>query len=609
MVNRVTVTHNDEQTVVDYCVKNDIDILNSKVYEVCMAAFKDNPIIIEKEREDGQTEKVNMTFKVARQIECNIDTVFRIAKLVTLTKKEMKKQECQEKAKAAKDLENPNLDALVDNLYRLNIVDRESYLSLICFLMQLRYTRLHKFTSNDKTGIFFNGVARNGKTATAKAICDVESEYGTVLQVNSAKAIEDPHEENIWTTHLNFFDEVKPTDIDRSTLFRLINGGEWDVNPKGKPHYTVDMNANYLFASNESISLQQRRISVVKFGNRLTGRPLGPDTLKNCIKKIMESLPPMDVYNDIYQKIADINTHRLNPLGYESILTYLDGKIGFVKEPDSRTLSLKVQFSPHDIFSCIKKTYSKQITSSERKDAINDALKDMTEKKFLGLIQYRSSSTLYYRITGEQYLRFRQWFDKINTTQEDNIRISKDELKEYLNPYFIEDGEKRHSLLELREARSKTSPEVTEIEKTNDFLVKQTFTYDSLLWEKHGFLDREIYDKGKRLFLETEGKIQMSLHDNLGNKLDEFITPEVCKYVASDLIVSLFPQVEDSSGFITDDQVVLRHYDEMAGVKSERERIILDDKKYNAYWRRVIDWEQQGPWNFSRLDDPYVIYP
>jgi len=321
-----------------------------------MAAFKDNPIIIEKEREDGQTEKVNMTFKVARQIECNIDTVFRIAKLVTLTKKEMKEQECQEKAKAAKDLENPNLDALVDNLYRLNIVDRESYLSLICFLMQLRYTRLHKFTSNDKTGIFFNGVARNGKTATAKAICDVESEYGTVLQVNSAKAIEDPHEENIWTTHLNFFDEVKPTDIDRSTLFRLINGGEWDVNPKGKPHYTVDMNANYLFASNESISLQQRRISVVKFGNRLTGRPLGPDTLKNCIKKIMESLPPKDVYNDIYQKIADINTHRLNPLGYESILTYLDGKIGFAKEPDSRTLRLKVQFSPHDIFSCIKKT-------------------------------------------------------------------------------------------------------------------------------------------------------------------------------------------------------------------------------------------------------------
>lgn len=609
MVNRVTVTHNDEQTVVDYCVKNNIDILNSKVYEVCMAAFKDNPIIIEKEREDGQTEKINMTFKVARQIECNIDTVFRIAKLVTLTKKEMKSQECQEKAKAAQELYNPNLDTLVDNLYRLNIVDKESYLSLVCFLMQLRYTRLHKFESDDKTGIFFNGVARNGKTATAKAICAVESEYGEIMSVNSAKAIEDPHEENIWTTHLNFFDEVKPTDIDRSTLFRLINGGEWDVNPKGKPHYTVDMNANYLFASNESISLQQRRISVVKFGNRLSGRPLGPDTLKNCIKKIIESLPPMDVYNDIYQKIADINTHRLNPLGYESILTFLDGKIGFAKEPDSRTLSLKVQFSPHDIFSCIKKTYSKQITSSERKDAINDALKDMTEKKFLGLIQYRSSSTLYYRITGEQYLRFRQWFDKINTTQEDNVRITKDELKEYLNPYFIEDEEKRHSLLELREARSKTSPEITEIEKTNDFLVKQTFTYDSLLWEEHGFLDREIYDKGKRLFLETEGKIQMSLHDNLGNKLDKFITPEVCKYVASDLIVSLFPQVEDSSGFITDDQVVLRHYDEMAGVKSERERIILDDKKYNAYWRRVIDWEQQGPWNFNRFDDPYVIYP
>ena len=609
MVNKVIVTHEEEQKIALYCAENDIDLLNTSVYDTCMATFKDCPIMIEKKREDGETEEINMTFKVARQIECSIDAVYRIAKEAALKKKELEANKWQEKAKAAKDLENPNLDTLVDNLYRLNIVDRESYLSLICFLMQLRYTRLNKFESNDKTGIFFNGVARNGKTATAKAICAVESEYGKIMSVNSAKAIEDPHEENIWTTHLNFFDEVKPTDIDRSTLFRLINGGEWDVNPKGKPHYTVDMNANYLFASNESISLQQRRISVVKFGNRLTGRPLGPDTLKNCIKKIMESLPPMDVYNDIYQKIADINTHRLNPLGYESILTYLDGKIWFVKEPDSRTLSLKVQFSPHDIFSCIKKTYSKQITSSERKDAINDALKDMADKKFLNLMKYCSSSTLYYRITGEQYLRFRQWFDKINTTQEDNVRISKDELKEYLNPYFIEDEEKRHSLLELREAKSKTSPEITEIEKTNDFLVKQMFNCDSRLWDEHGFLDREIYDKGKRLFLETKGKIQMSLHDSLSDKLDKFITPEVCKYVASDLIVSLFPQVDDGSDFLIDDRIVLWHYEKMIGVESERERIILDDKKYNAYWMRVIDWEQQGPWNFSRFDDPYVIYP
>lgn len=93
---------------------------------------------------------------------------------------------------------------LVDNLYRLNIVDGDSYLALICFLMQLKYTRNRRLEEDDKTGVFFNGVARNGKSATAKAICEIEKQYGKIFKAQSGKLLEASHGEEIWKSHLNF---------------------------------------------------------------------------------------------------------------------------------------------------------------------------------------------------------------------------------------------------------------------------------------------------------------------------------------------------------------------------------------------------------------------
>ena len=132
------------------------------------------------------------------------------------------------------NIAKPDLDRLVENIYRLNIVDSDSYLGLICFLMQLRYTRDKKFIENDKTCVFFNGVARNGKSATAQAIVDFESSFGNVYNAKSGNVLEQNHAERVWKSHLNYFDEVKPSDIDRELLLTIINGGSVELNPKNK---------------------------------------------------------------------------------------------------------------------------------------------------------------------------------------------------------------------------------------------------------------------------------------------------------------------------------------------------------------------------------------
>ena len=107
--------------------------------------------------------------------------------------------------------------------------------------MQLKYTRTGRIPENDKTCVFFNGVARNGKSATAKAICDFEAQYGEIFNCQSGKILESPHEEQVWKSHLNYFDEVKPTDIDRELFLRIVNGGNVELNPKNKKQYTSQL--------------------------------------------------------------------------------------------------------------------------------------------------------------------------------------------------------------------------------------------------------------------------------------------------------------------------------------------------------------------------------
>ena len=428
--NKISLTNAMEGKIANYCAKNNIEFNQAIAYDVVMNTFKDEPITIVDE--DGEH---TVTERIARLIECQPRTVERIADKAELYKTTIKQAQIKANIVQAKANSVPNIDNLVSNLLRLNIVDKNSYLALVCFLMQLKYSRDDEILENDKTCIFFNGVARNGKSATARAICNVESQYGTVFKAQSGKILESTHEEQVWKSHLNYFDEVKPTDIDREKLLTIVNGGDVEINPKNKKAYNYNVNTNNIFTSNDMISLKQRRVSIIKFGDRLWGRPLESGTLNKIITNIFNSLPCFDHYYDLYGIVSAYNENRVNPLAISNIITFLTEQFGFVNDTDERTLTATKIFAPHDIYNCIKGTYSKQTITSERKEAIRTALDCLVEEDLLELLDYKGT-TKNYRVNGEQYLKIMVKYNNENTKDEENIKVSKTDLYNALAPFF-----------------------------------------------------------------------------------------------------------------------------------------------------------------------------
>ncbi len=433
---KISFTHEHEEKIVLYCAQHNIDFNCANAYEATIETFKNDPITYRTtDNATGEVTEHTVTHRIARQIECQPKAVERIADKIALAKEKLEKERIRKNIEKSDIDTKSDLEKLVDNLYRLNIVNDYSYLALVCFLMQLKYTRNNEFTENDKTCVFFNGVARNGKSATAKAICDIEEQYGVIFKAQSGKLLESTHEEQVWKSHLNYFDEVKPVDIDRELLLTIVNGGKVEINPKNKKHYNHPVNTNNIFTSNDEISLRQRRISVIKFGNRLNGRPLENGTLKKIINNIMNSLPDFERYYDIYNKVSVYNENAFNPLALESILTFLGDKFGQVTGSES-SRSRIVQFQLSDIYKCIKDNYNKQIIKSERKDAIKETVKALEKTGYLNLFMYKGCSTKFYQVSGESYLKILEINDNHNTKNENNIKISKTKLCELLKPYF-----------------------------------------------------------------------------------------------------------------------------------------------------------------------------
>lgn len=429
-MSKITLSNAHEKRIAEYCASHDIELNQAIAYNVVMNAFRDEPIVIKDE--DGEHD---ITERIARLIECQPRTVERIADKAELKKLDFDKEQIEINIQNAKLDSAPDINTLVASLYRLNIVDKNSYLALVCFFMQLKYSRDNEIPTNDKTCVFFNGVARNGKSATAKAICDTESQYGAVFKAQSGKILESTHEEQVWKSHLNYFDEVKPTDIDRELLLTIVNGGDVEINPKNKKPFNYHVNTNNIFTSNDMISLKQRRVSIIKFGDRLGGRPLKSGTLNRIITNIFNSLPSFDHYYDLYDIVSVYNENRVNALAISNIITFLTEKFGFVNETEERTLTATQTFAPHDIYNCVTGTYSKQIIKSERKEAIRTALDYLVEENLMELLDYKST-TKNYRINGEQYLKIMVKYNNENTKDEENIKVSKTDLYNALAPFF-----------------------------------------------------------------------------------------------------------------------------------------------------------------------------
>lgn len=434
---RISLTHEHENTIVAYCAYNNIEFNQTNAYDETVNAFKDNPIK-HKTTDDftGEERSYNITSRIATLIERQPKTIDRIADKVERKKAEIQREIYDQNIAKAKESACPDIHKLVDNLYRLNLVDKNSYLALVCFLMQLKYSRDNEIAEDDKSCVFFNGVAHNGKSATAKAIMEVESQYGPVFKAHSVNLLSSNHEEHIWKSHLNYFDEARPSDIDREQLLNLINGGDFEINPKNKRQYVYHVNTNNIFTSNDAIYLRQRRVSVVKFGKRLSCRPLENGTLKQIIVNIMDALPDFEHYYDLYKVVSLNNENNVNSAAISDIMTYLHKYMGYVCDGNELSLCARAMLTTHSLYENIKCLHNKQLVAPERRDAIRDALDFLVQKELIDICKYDSSTTKYYQVSGKQYLKMRALFDIQNTKQEQIDKTTKVELYDCLVPFF-----------------------------------------------------------------------------------------------------------------------------------------------------------------------------
>lgn len=499
-----SITHGQEYKIAQYAVENNVELSAANVYDTIIKVFQEDPIL----EHDGQEEH-NITRSIARSVECDERTIKRI----NLKKEELQKniEEEQRKKNIQKAIENskPDSNKLVENLYKLNIVDGKDYLALVCFLMQLKYTREYDMENDDKTCVFFNGVARNGKSATAKAICAVETQYGEVFKAQSGKVLSSKHEEQVWKSHLNYFDEVKPTDIERELLLTVVNGGDVELDPKNKKPYNYHVNTNNIFTSNDQISLRQRRVSVIKFGNKLNGRPMKNETLTQIVVDIMNSLPDFARYDEIYAKVSGNNVTRYNHLAVQDVITYIRGKFGCPDATNNLCSREAIRFTTHDIFSCIKDIYNKQILTSERKEAIKDFIQDCVKNGKIESQKYASSSTTQYTITRENFLSIEEKFHVLNTKDEDNRKISQENLLNLLSPYF------------------------TEAKVEEDKILNDNAPSKKRAFEYHNYTEEELYSIDESL----ENKLnQLGLNDKklsseqISDIIDEYVTPGICRF-------------------------------------------------------------------------------
>lgn len=524
---KVNLTHGQESKIVQYAVENNVELSAANIFDIVIEVFKDDPIL----ENDGK-EELNITKSVARSVECDESTIKRINLKKEERQNQLEEEHRKKNIQKAIDDSKPDVNKLVENLYKLNIVDARSYEAFVCFLMQLKYTRDHKIENDDKTCVFFNGVARNGKSATAKAICAVEAQYGKVFNAPSGSILEERHEEQVYKSHLNLFDEVKPTDIKREALLKIVNGGSIELNPKNKKPYNHNVNTNNIFTSNDQISLRQRRVSIIKFGDRLNGRPMKNETLVQIITDIMNSLPDFSKYSEIYDKVSNNNTTRYNPLAAQDVLTYVASKMEYIDDSGNSGSRESIQFTTHNIYSCIKDRYNKQIITAERKEAIKDFIQDYVKQGRIKTSKYITCSTTNYIITRNDYLSISEKFHTLNTKDENIQKVSQKVLLNLFSPYFTE-----------------AQVEEDKIQNNDTPAKKRSFEY-------HNYTDEELYS----IMDSFEDKLKQFSQNNkrlsseqINDIIYECVTPGLCRYYLTNIMKKLY----NAFGHLTQDNVDL----------------------------------------------------
>lgn len=543
---KISLTHEHESVIATYCAYNDLDFNQANAYDRTMDAFKENPIKYKTIDEiSGEERNYNITARIARLIENQPKTIDRIADKIERKKEEILKEFYTENIAKAKERSCPDINKLVDNLYRLNLVDENSYLGLVCFLMQTKFTRDGEIADDDKLCLFFNGLAHNGKSTTAKTIMKVEKQYGPALN-GSVKMLQSTHEERLYKSHVVYFDEVKSGDLQREDLLNLVNGGDFEINPKNKRMYLFHVKTNVILASNDMVYFRQRRIAVIKFGKKLKSRPLGEQTLMEIITNIMDSLPDFEHYYDLYHVVSINNENNVSMAAISYILSYLHKYMSFVCDGNPLTLEHNVLITAHILYENIKHSRNTQLVNPERREAIPDALEYLEQLGLVTRSDYESSTTKYYTVSGAQYLKMRAKFDALNTKYEKINRISKTALYDCLLPYFT-------AKQDLSEKPQIECPEPSEEENAepND---DTTFDENGILttsWtkERGGILAwnllRRVWraDKVSR-FLNIESDFM----EDFKYLFEKYMTPEFCRCVCYEDFLKMLNRHEVNYG-------------------------------------------------------------
>ncbi len=425
-----------ERRIATFCEEHNLDFNCATAYKYVLKACENKPIFKTfYNKATDEFRSCNITEDVAWEYCRDKMALERVREKVKLLKENKDKKKFADAIEVDLRQAKPDLDKLVDALYQFNIMDGQSYLALVYFLMQLKYTRGGKEMGENRTdqkiALFLNGIQRSGKSSLVKALIKLEKDYGTINFVNDADAFESRFEENLWKAHLNFCDEVVPSKIKLGVLVKAIDGGMRQLEHKNQTPYNYNVNSNFIFASNDDISLKQRRVSVVKFGKKL--QEIIPfETLYSWVKMVMDSLPNFYWHPQMYNLISEENLIRLNPLGLSDVTNFLGDKLLHLP-PESNKI---IKFNISQIFQSVQKRTGQDFLKNTRKEGIQGVLKVLLEDRYICEFKYPGTTTTQYKISVDQYYNLKEWSDSINTPREVLTKISKQGLRALLKPYF-----------------------------------------------------------------------------------------------------------------------------------------------------------------------------